>query len=205
MQALLTEWRRNTTNCICPASGYKTLPAVVNILILMVLLGTTITSVKAVAVTSGTDNDRVLKLLLKKLSFKSGTDSQRRLTGEEPEMPMTLFPSVGSCHPTIPSSTFVRWILPSNRPFLYFWLVCVGSFLLPSNYASLPLSTFVQCTLGCVIQPYLSLLSYIRMCCPTVPFSTFGMVSVCILLCCLITQKLSVWQIHQVSIFSGVH
>ena len=25
MKALRTDWRRNTTNCICPASGYKTL------------------------------------------------------------------------------------------------------------------------------------------------------------------------------------
>ena len=149
MQALLTEWRRNTTNCICPASGYKTLPAVVNILILMVLLGTTITSVKAMVVTSSTDNDRVLKLLLKKLSFKSGTGSQRRLTGEEPEMPMTLFPSVGSCHPTIPFFTFGWFVWASIHPFLYFLTLC------------------------CAIQPSLSQLSYAGLCHTTMNLPSF--------------------------------
>ena len=128
MQALLTEWRRNTTNCICPASGYKTLPAVVNILILMVFLGTTITSVKAMVVTSGTDNDRVLKLLLKKLSFKSGTGWQRRsrkcrwlyfrplVRAIQPSLPLLSYAEF--CHPTVLFSTFgwFVWALFSCHP-----------------------------------------------------------------------------------------
>ena len=135
----------------------------------MVLLGTIITGVKAMVVTSGTDNDRVLKLLLKKLSFKSGTDSQRRLTGEEPEMPMTLFPSVGSCYPTMPFSTFAHWVRAiqpylslvsyiglchtTNLPSFVHWVVPYNYKFpffrtLGSCHPNMPFSTFVYCVVS---------------------------------------------------------
>ena len=56
-----------------------------------------------------------MKIVIEGAVTQNWSGSQRRLTGEsrgeEQEMPMSLFPSVGSCYPTIQ---------PSNHAFLHF-------------------------------------------------------------------------------------
>ena len=109
MEALLTEWDRNTTNhslCICPASGYKTPPAVKNIWNMMLILESIVIQFMLIR----------CELLLKKLSIKSGTGRHKGGAGNANdsisvrwfESPSSLSPlsSVASFHPTKSFSTF---------------------------------------------------------------------------------------------------